>query len=139
MQVITQGQEPFSVLYERFMQRYFFESFTASNLNQVIQTTTAVSKLKLLHLETMDDHAARSYADWYQRLVDGRDRLLDSGLTPSFLRLYDCYVALMYAGARSRCLQSTQLLLAGPEYTGPEWLLSHAKASYFPSPLVVTK
>ena len=136
IQTLTQIDEGFGALIESFMQRYFFDSYTLYSLPMFFQKAVNHSGLKLLHLETMDEHVARTFIDWYQRLQDNRNRLVDTGLTPTFLRLYDAYIALFYAGACTRKLQGTQILLAKNNYQGNDWLLSHAKSGYFPSPLI---
>jgi cyclopropane-fatty-acyl-phospholipid synthase len=138
VQLLTQADHQFGALFEAFMQRYFFDSYTLHSLPQLCQNVSSLRTLKYIHLETMDEHVARTLVDWFQHLKNHRDQLLDTGLTPTFLRLYDSYLALFYAGVCTRKLQSTQILFAHKDYKGNDWLLSHAKSAYFPSPYLAT-
>jgi hypothetical protein len=72
--------------------------------------------------------------EWFLSLGSQKDFLIERGIDPYFLRLYELKIALFYAGICTRRLQNIQILWAGHDYQGNDWLLSHAKSAYFPSP-----
>lgn len=133
-QVIAQNHPYFGSLYEAFMQRYVFEHYSLTSLTHLMKDAFDMKHVRLLHIESLDDHCARTIRDWYLRFQDQRDFLIDQGITPKFLRLFEMKMAMVYAGVCSRDLQCLQILFAHQQYRGDDWLLSHSKSSYFPSP-----
>jgi len=133
-QMITQNDAHFGGFLERFMQDHVFSSYTLASLNQFSKHSISPSHCRLLHTETMDDHAARTLREWFFSLEKNKDFLKNRGVDLYFMRLYELKLALFYAGICTRRLQNVQLLWAGNEYHGNDWLLSHAKSAYFPSP-----
>ncbi len=133
-QMVTQTDPNFGGFLERFMQDHVFSSYTLASLNQFAKKSLTPSHCRLLHSETMDDHAARTYREWFLNLNKHKDFLAERGVDLYFLRLYELKLALFYAGICARRLQNIQILWAGHNYQGNDWLLSHAKSAYFPSP-----
>lgn len=134
VQTIAQNHPYFGSLLEGFMQRYVFQYYSITSLPHMMRESFDLPQLRLLHTESLDDHCARTIRDWYLRFQDQRDLLIDKGITPQFLRLYEMKMAMLYAGVCSRDLQCLQMLWGHQKYRGDDWLLSHSKSSYFPSP-----
>jgi cyclopropane fatty-acyl-phospholipid synthase-like methyltransferase len=134
VQTLAQNHAYFGGLYEAFMQRYVFEHYSLTSLPHLIKEAFESRHMRLLHVESLDDHCARTIRDWYVRFNKQRDAFIDTGLTPQFLRLFEMKMAMIYAGVCSRDLQCVQLLWGDRQYRGADWLLSHSKSSYFPSP-----
>ncbi len=135
-QIINQESTDFGDLYENFMKKYFFDSFTFYSIDETLTDLLAGSSFRLVQAEAMNDHVARSMKDWYERLQSKKDRLIDLGITPTYIKIFECYLGLIYAGICTRQLQSTQFLFAHKNYKGTDWLLSHSKSAYFPSPYI---
>ena len=136
LQMIHQESPDFGDLYENFMKKYFFDSFTFYPIHESIADLLSSCSFRLLQSEAMNDHVARSMKDWYERLQSKKDRLIDLGITPTYIKIFECYLGLIYAGICTRQIQSTQILLAHKNYKGTDWLLSHSKSAYFPSPYI---
>ncbi len=135
-QQIGYTDNAFGAFLERFMQDYVLSAYHLSSLETFSKKITPSSQCRLIHYETMDEHAARTLRDWSNQLQEKQNLLTQRGLDGYFIRLYQTKLALFHAGFSSRKLQYGQSLWAGPQYRGGDWLLSHAKSAYFPSPSV---
>ncbi|MBM4222497.1 MAG: methyltransferase [Gammaproteobacteria bacterium] len=133
-QFIAQTDIEFGTFLEHVMRTYVFSTYSFASFSEFAQKSITPSHCRMIHFESMDDHAAKTMRDWYMGLQQNKSFLQDRGIDPYFLRLYEMKIALFYAGICMRYLQNVQILWAGHQYHGNDWLLSHAKSAYFPSP-----
>jgi cyclopropane-fatty-acyl-phospholipid synthase len=100
-----------------FIKRHVFPGSCIPSTAVLLTSTSRVSDLRLVHLEDLTPHYARTLAAWRANLEQHRDdvaRLTDE----RFRRLWDFYLAYCEGGFRERHLGLVQMVLARPAWRG---------------------
>lgn len=98
-----------------FIRRHVFPGSCIPSVTALCRSMTAASDLRLVHLEDIGPHYARTLAAWGANL---RARWADAralGLDERFLRLWEFYLCYCEGGFAERRLGDVQMLLARPE------------------------
>ena len=97
-----------------FIKRYIFPGCTIPSINAMAQAAADNGDLRLVHLEDITPHYARTLRDWRHNLYDSADEALALGFDETFLRLWEFYLAYCEGGFEERHIGDVQLLFAKP-------------------------
>jgi len=101
-----------------FIKQYVFPGGCLPSITAIAQAATRASDLRIVELEDIGRHYARTLADWRQRL---EDRWLDArgmGFDDRFLRMWRFYFAYCEAGFLERRVSDVQVVLARAGWRG---------------------
>ena len=102
-----------------FIQRYIFPGSTIPSVTALLDATTRASDLRLLHLEDIGPHYAKTLRLWRENVDRARDAVREMGYSESFLRMWEFYLCYCEGGFEERVIGDAQMLLAKPGYRGP--------------------
>lgn len=97
-----------------FIKRYIFPGSFIPCITAITQSATAVTDMKLTHLEDITPHYARTLAAWRERFLANKETIKSYGYTDDFVRLWDFYFAYCEGGFAERVIGDVQLLLSKP-------------------------
>ncbi|MYF77922.1 MAG: class I SAM-dependent methyltransferase [Acidobacteria bacterium] len=101
-----------------FIQRHIFPGGLLPSLARIQACAAEASDLRLLDLEDLTPHYARTLAAWRARFDANEDRIAALGLPPAERRKWRFYFAYCEGGFRERTIASAQLLYAKPGFRG---------------------
>jgi cyclopropane-fatty-acyl-phospholipid synthase len=116
LQVITIADR----LYDRylrsvdFIQRYIFPGGHLPSIAAMTGAIKSSSDLRLIQLEDLPSHYARTLAAWRTTFFQSENKLRDLGLDDRFLRMWHFYLAYCEAGFREEQIGLAHLVLAKP-------------------------
>jgi len=113
LQAITIA-EPFHEQARRsvdFIQRYIFPGGSLPSVRVLCEAMGGHSALQPRNLEDIGLHYATTLRHWRERFLPHRDALRAEGYTPSFLRMWEFYLAYCEGGFLERALGTVQMLL----------------------------
>ena len=116
LQVITipdQGYEQ-SVRSVEFIKRYIFPGGQCPSLWAIEQAIKEHTDLRMIHLEDMSAHYARTLAGWRERLTKNLDDVRSLGLPETFLRMWEFYLCYCEGGFAERATGVAQILFEKP-------------------------
>ncbi len=102
-----------------FIQRHIFPGGLLPSLARIQACAAEAGDLRLLDLEDLTPHYARTLAAWRTRFDAHEDRVAALGLSPAERRKWRFYFAYCEGGFRERTIASAQLLYAKPGFRGP--------------------
>ena len=82
------------------------------------ESIRSATDLKIVHLEDIGPHYARTLKEWRKRFFASQARVKQLGFSESFLRLWDFYLCYCEGGFAERQLGDVQMLLAKPHWRG---------------------
>ena len=97
-----------------FIKRYIFPGSFIPCVTAITQSATAVTDMKLTHMEDITPHYARTLAAWRERFLANKETIKSYGYTDDFVRLWDFYFAYCEGGFAERVIGDVQLLLSKP-------------------------
>ena len=97
-----------------FIKRYVFPGSFIPSVTALCDAMAAKTDMRLVQLEDMTPHYARTLAEWRGSLHTNTERILATGRDTPFLRLWDYYLAYCEGGFRERFIGVSQLLMAKP-------------------------
>ncbi|MCA9001154.1 MAG: class I SAM-dependent methyltransferase [Planctomycetes bacterium] len=97
-----------------FIKRYIFPGCCIPSVGALSQSIARSSDLKLVHLEDIGPHYARTLSIWNANLKCNGERALQLGFNEEFLRLWEFYFAYCEGGFAERRLGDVQMVLARP-------------------------
>ena len=101
-----------------FIQRHIFPGGLLPSLARIQACAAESSDLRLLDLEDLTPHYARTLAAWRTRFDAREDRIAALGLPPAERRKWRFYFAYCEGGFLERTIASAQLLYAKPGFRG---------------------
>ena len=111
-----------------FIQRYIFPGSCVPSLGAMSRAYSSRTDCKLVHLEDIGPHYARTLRLWHDRFNAQRAAILSLGYPEQFVRLWQYYFSYCEAGFAERYLSDVQMVLARPEWRGsvscealPQW------------------
>lgn len=72
------------------------------------------TNLRMMHLEDIGPHYARTLKDWRTRFVSCLDRVRALGFSDAFIRMWEYYLCYCEAGFAERYISTVQMLMAKP-------------------------
>ena len=97
-----------------FIKRYIFPGSCIPSIAAMSRSIARASDLKLVHLEDITPHYARTLRTWRERFFANIDKVRDLGLPETFIRMWDYYLSYCEAGFAERYLGDVQMLLTKP-------------------------
>ena len=97
-----------------FIKRYIFPGSCIPSITALSRSIARASDLKLVHLEDITPHYARTLRTWRERFFANIDKVRDLGLPETFIRMWDYYLSYCEAGFAERYLGDVQMLLTKP-------------------------
>jgi len=98
-----------------FIQRYIFPGGCLVTPCSVLGSVGRTTDLRLLHLEDLAPHYARTVQLWRERFFDRIEEVRLQGFPETFIRLWEFYLCYCEAAFLERLVGTFQMQLAGPE------------------------
>lgn len=98
-----------------FIKRYVFPGGQLPSLAAMLAAASRATSLRLVHLEDLTPHYARTLAEWRARLERHRSEARALGYDDGFLRLWDFYFAACEACFAERYTGDVQLVFSQPD------------------------
>jgi len=117
IQVITTGERYYAA-YRRgvdFIQRHVFPGSHCPSLGALLAASGTASDLRLVHLEDLTAHYARTLREWRARFLAHLGAVRELGYPERFIRLWDFYLQYCEAGFEERHIGDLQLVFARPD------------------------
>ena len=97
-----------------FIQRHVFPGSCIPSVGAIADRVTRVTDLRIVHLEDLTPHYARTLQLWREQLLANGDAVRGLGYSETFLRLLEFYLAYCEGGYRERSVGNVQVLLDKP-------------------------
>jgi cyclopropane-fatty-acyl-phospholipid synthase len=97
-----------------FIRQHIFPGGCLPSITALCTAMTQASDLRLVHLEEMSDHYARTLRAWRERFWERREEARALGYTERFLRKWEYYLRYCEAAFEERQVNVVQMLLAKP-------------------------
>ena len=97
-----------------FIKRYIFPGCFIPSVQVLVGAAARASDLKLMHLEDIGPHYARTLRLWRDALLAKADQVRAQGFPDNFLRMWEYYFAYCEGGFEERQLGDVQMLLTKP-------------------------
>ncbi|MBI5015350.1 MAG: class I SAM-dependent methyltransferase [Deltaproteobacteria bacterium] len=97
-----------------FIKRYVFPGSFLPSVAAISASVARTTDLRLVHLEDLTPHYARTLAAWRQRFLARANDVRRLGFPESFLRLWEYYLCYCEGAFRERYIGDAQLLFAKP-------------------------
>ncbi len=95
-----------------FIKRYIFPGGCLISVGAIAASLGRVTDFRIVHLEDLSAHYARTLARWRERFLSQQDRVRQLGFPERFLRLWEFYLGLCEGGFAERYNGVVQMLLA---------------------------
>ncbi len=102
-----------------FIQRYIFPGSCIPSVTAMLQSITRASDLRLVDLEDIGPHYARTLAEWRRGFFRNLPRIKELGYPEEFLRMWEFYLCYCEGGFEERALGDVQMLLVKPDSRPP--------------------
>jgi cyclopropane-fatty-acyl-phospholipid synthase len=116
LQAITIGDQIFD-RHKRsvdFIKRYIFPGSCIPSITAISKAIAKATDLRLIHLEDITPHYARTLNEWRRRFMTHIDRLKASGYSDTFIRMWEYYLCYCEGGFSERYIGDVQMLFAKP-------------------------
>lgn len=101
-----------------FIQRYIFPGSCVPSLGAMSRAYADGTDCKLVHLEDIGPHYAKTLRLWHDRFNARRADISSLGYPERFIRLWQYYFSYCEAGFSERYLSDVQMVLARPDWRG---------------------
>lgn len=118
LQAITIGDQIFD-RHKRsvdFIKRYIFPGSCIPSITAISNSIARVTDLRLLHLEDITPHYARTLREWRSRFFSNIETVRALGFSETFIRMWEYYLCYCEGGFAERYLGDVQMLFAKPGY-----------------------
>ena len=105
-----------------FIKRFIFPGSCIPSIAAISQSIANATDMKLLHLEDITPHYARTLREWRRRFFANIDRVRALGFSEAFIRMWEYYLCYCDGGFAERYIGDVQMLFAKP-LSRPEPLL----------------
>lgn len=97
-----------------FIKRYIFPGSCIPSVTAMGISIAAATDLRLVHLEDITPHYARTLRNWRERFFENIDKVRALGYSETFIRMWEFYLSYCEAGFQERYLGDVQMLFAKP-------------------------
>jgi cyclopropane-fatty-acyl-phospholipid synthase len=118
LQSITIGDQVFD-RHKRsvdFIKRYIFPGSCIPSITAISNAVAGSTDLRLLHLEDITPHYARTLREWRRRFFANLDKVREMGYSDTFIRMWEYYLCYCEGGFAERYIGDVQMLFAKPLY-----------------------
>lgn len=116
LQAITIGDQIFD-RHKRsvdFIKRYIFPGSCIPSITAISKAIARATDLRLVHLEDITPHYARTLREWRQRFFASIDRVKALGYSDTFVRMWEYYLCYCEGGFAERYIGDVQMLFVKP-------------------------
>jgi cyclopropane-fatty-acyl-phospholipid synthase len=116
LQAITMAEQYYDNYRKRpdFINRYIFPGGCLPSVTAMCNAMTAASTLRMLDLDDITPHYARTLAEWRTRFMGNLPVVRELGFTQRFIRMWEYYLCYCEGGFRERSIGTVQMLLSKP-------------------------
>jgi len=97
-----------------FIKKYIFPGSFIPSLHVIQEAMKTRTDLRLLHVEDIGDHYARTLSDWHDRFVGASDKIQAMGFDESFVRRWRFYFKYCEGGFTERRIGVQQIVASKP-------------------------
>jgi cyclopropane-fatty-acyl-phospholipid synthase len=117
IQVITMPDHAYDAYKDTpdFISRYIFPGGCCPSLSAMSKASAATADLRLVHLEDLTPHYARTLRAWRSAFHANLKRVRQLGYPERFIRMWDFYLCYCEGGFEERFTGVQQLMVARPE------------------------
>jgi len=101
-----------------FIKRYIFPGSCIPSVAAMGDAVAAATDLRLVHLEDITPHYARTLRTWRERFFENIQQVRTLGYSETFIRMWEFYLRYCEAGFQERYLGDVQMLFAKPLWRG---------------------
>lgn len=120
LQAITIADRQFASARDEvdFIKRYVFPGSCIPAITPLLQAATRASDLKLVHLEDIGPHYAKTLNRWRHNFFNNIEEVRKLGFPDSFIRMWEFYLCYCEGGFIERVLGDVHMLLMKPMWRG---------------------
>lgn len=97
-----------------FIKRYIFPGSCIPSITAISNAIAAATDLRLVHLEDITPHYARTLAEWRRRFFAQIERVRELGYSDTFIRMWEYYLCYCEGGFTERYIGDVQMVFAKP-------------------------
>jgi cyclopropane-fatty-acyl-phospholipid synthase len=101
-----------------FIKRYIFPGSCIPSVTAIGNAIAAATDLRLVHLEDITPHYARTLRTWRERFFENIQQVRALGYSETFVRMWEFYLCYCEAGFQERYLGDVQMLFTKPLWRG---------------------
>ena len=98
-----------------FIQKYIFPGGALPSVSKMMNVVAENTDMRLIHLEDIAAHYARTCVEWRDRFNDQLDEVRVQGFPERFIRMWNYYLCYCEAGFEERTTGTSQLVFAKPK------------------------
>jgi cyclopropane-fatty-acyl-phospholipid synthase len=116
LQAITIGDQMFDQHTRSvdFIKRYIFPGSCLTSVTAISTAVTESTDLRLVHLEDITPHYARTLREWRQRFFANIDQVRAFGFSEPFIRMWEYYFCYCEGGFAERYIGDVQIVFVKP-------------------------
>lgn len=97
-----------------FIRRYVFPGGCLTSVTSMAEILTKATDMRILHLEDIGLHYAKTLRHWRQRFLENLDGMRKLGYEEEFLRLWNYYLCYCEGAFRERAIGNVQMHIVKP-------------------------
>ena len=97
-----------------FIKKYIFPGSFMPCVGAIATAVKRATDMKIVHLEDIGEHYARTLRSWRQRFMDQLDAVRQMGYSEEFIRMWEFYLCYCEASFAERYNSDAQILLGKP-------------------------
>ena len=105
-----------------FIKAFIFPGSCIPSVDVISRSLAGATDLRLVHLEDIGAHYARTLRAWRSRFLAAEEQVLQLGFSREFIRMWDFYLSYCIGGFEERHISDVQMLLAKPGNRRPAQL-----------------
>ncbi|MCX6866390.1 MAG: cyclopropane-fatty-acyl-phospholipid synthase [Verrucomicrobia bacterium] len=98
-----------------FIRRYIFPGGFIPSIEAITRSVAQASDLRLVHLEDITPHYARTLLAWRERFFANIDAIRNLGHTETFIRMWEYYLCYCEGAFLERYINNVQMILVKPD------------------------
>jgi len=99
-----------------FIKRYIFPGSCLTAVTNICDVITRSTDLRLIHMEDITPHYARTLRCWRERFFDRIDEVRKMGFSESFVRMWEYYLCYCEGAFLERYIGDVQMIFSKPLY-----------------------
>jgi cyclopropane-fatty-acyl-phospholipid synthase len=99
-----------------FIKRYIFPGSCLTAVTNICNTVTNSTDLRLIHMEDITPHYARTLHCWRKRFLDRTDEVKSMGFSENFIRMWEYYFCYCEGAFKERYIGDVQMVFSKPLY-----------------------
>jgi len=97
-----------------YIKKYIFPGSCIPSVHAMLSAAKKASDLRLVHLEDITGHYARTIREWRERFMARREEMRGRGYSEEFIRMWEYYFCYCEGGFCERVIGDAQLVFAKP-------------------------